>query len=111
MNGQMKKYKDSLSTMQGPILLSQCPDIKLDLRGLMKYAAKRCPPTPRYFILSLSNLLLSGLVHIQLIYNAFISKQYKRGIDMINVMIDEFTPCLKDARTGELVQTEVIQYK
>ncbi len=30
---------------------------------------------------------------------------------MINVMIDEFTPCLKDARTGELVQTEVIQIK
>ncbi len=41
MNGQMKKYKDSLSTMQGPILLSQCPDIKLDLRGLMKYAKKK----------------------------------------------------------------------
>lgn len=30
---------------------------------------------------------------------------------MINVMIDEFTPCLKDARTGELVQTEVIRVK
>ena len=28
---------------------------------------------------------------------------------MINVVIDEFTPCLKDARTGELVQTEVIR--
>ncbi len=41
MNGQMKKYKDSLSTMQGPILLSQCPDIKLDLRGLMKYAKEK----------------------------------------------------------------------
>lgn len=26
---------------------------------------------------------------------------------MINIMIDEFTPCLKDARTGELVQTEM----
>ena len=37
MNGQMKKYKDSLSTMQGPILLRQCPDI----RGLMKYAKKK----------------------------------------------------------------------
>lgn len=37
----LKKYKDSLSTMQGPILLSQCPDIKLDLRGLMKYAKKK----------------------------------------------------------------------
>ena len=28
---------------------------------------------------------------------------------MINVIIDEFTPCLKDAKTGELVQTEVIR--
>lgn len=28
---------------------------------------------------------------------------------MINVLIDEITPCLKDTRTGELVQTEVIQ--
>lgn len=30
---------------------------------------------------------------------------------MINVMIDEFTPCLKDVRTGELVQTEVIRIR
>lgn len=30
---------------------------------------------------------------------------------MINVTIDEFTPCLKDARTGELVQTEVIRIR
>ena len=30
---------------------------------------------------------------------------------MINVIIDEFTPCLKDAKTGELVQTEVICIK
>lgn len=30
---------------------------------------------------------------------------------MINVYIDEFTPCLKDARTGELVQTEVIRVR
>lgn len=28
---------------------------------------------------------------------------------MINVLIDEFTPCLKDLRTGELVQTEAIR--
>ena len=28
---------------------------------------------------------------------------------MINVWIDEFTPCLKDSLTGELVQTEVIR--
>lgn len=28
---------------------------------------------------------------------------------MVNVFIDEFTPCLKDVKTGELVQTEVIR--
>ena len=28
---------------------------------------------------------------------------------MINVFIDEFTPCLKDTKTGELVQTEVLR--
>lgn len=30
---------------------------------------------------------------------------------MINVLIDEFTPCLKDSKTGELVQTEVIRIR
>lgn len=30
---------------------------------------------------------------------------------MINVIIDEFTPCLKDAKTGELAQTEVIRIR
>lgn len=30
---------------------------------------------------------------------------------MINVIIDEFAPCLKDVNTGELVQTEVICIK
>lgn len=30
---------------------------------------------------------------------------------MINVVVDEFTPCLKDAKTGELVQTEVIRIR
>lgn len=30
---------------------------------------------------------------------------------MINVVIDELTNCLKDAQTGELVQTEVIRIK
>lgn len=30
---------------------------------------------------------------------------------MINVYIDEFTPCLKDGKTGELVQTEVIRVR
>ena len=28
---------------------------------------------------------------------------------MINVFIDEFTPCLKDNKTGELIQTEVLR--
>ena len=28
---------------------------------------------------------------------------------MVNVWIDEFTPCLKDSQTGEIVQTEVIR--
>ncbi len=41
MNGQMKKYRNSLAAMQGPILLNQCPDIKLDLRGLMNYAKEK----------------------------------------------------------------------
>ncbi|MCD8130870.1 MAG: hypothetical protein LUE16_06255 [Lachnospiraceae bacterium] len=30
---------------------------------------------------------------------------------MINVIIDEFTSCLKDSKTGELVQTEVIRIR
>ena len=30
---------------------------------------------------------------------------------MINVLIDEMTPCLKDSKTGEIVQTEVIRIK
>lgn len=38
MNGQMKRYRESLTRTSEPILLSQCPQIKLDLRGMMKYA-------------------------------------------------------------------------
>ena len=30
---------------------------------------------------------------------------------MIHALIDELTPCLKDAYTGELVQTEVIRIR
>lgn len=30
---------------------------------------------------------------------------------MINVIIDEFTPCLKNSKTGELVRTEVIRIR
>ena len=31
--------------------------------------------------------------------------------NVINVFIDEFTPCLKDAKTGELVETEVVRIR
>lgn len=41
MNGQMKKYKESLAKMPEPILLSQCPKVRLDLRGLMQYAKEK----------------------------------------------------------------------
>lgn len=41
MNGQMKKYKESLAHMPEPILLSQCPKINLNLRGLMQYAKEK----------------------------------------------------------------------
>lgn len=40
MNGQMKKYKESLAKTSGPILLSQITQ-KMDLRGLMKYAKEK----------------------------------------------------------------------
>lgn len=41
MNGQIKKYKESLLHMPEPILLSQCLKIKLDLRGIMQYAKEK----------------------------------------------------------------------
>ena len=41
MNGQMKKYKESLARTGEPILLSQCPQVKMDLKGLMEYAKKQ----------------------------------------------------------------------
>ena len=41
MNGQMRRYKESLAKTPDPILLSQCPKIKLDLRGLMQYAKEK----------------------------------------------------------------------
>ena len=41
MNGQMKRYKESLAKTSGPILLSQMTQ-KMDLRGLMKYAKEKC---------------------------------------------------------------------
>lgn len=41
MNGQMRRYKKSVAGMPEPILLSQCPKIKIDLPGLMKYAKEK----------------------------------------------------------------------
>lgn len=41
MNGQMKKYKESLSRTPGPIMPSQIPKVKLDMRGMVKYAKER----------------------------------------------------------------------
>lgn len=41
MTGPMKRYKESLSRTPDPILLSQCPKLKLDLRGLMLYARNK----------------------------------------------------------------------
>ena len=41
MNGQMKRYKESLSRTPGPIMPSQIPKVKLDMRGLVKYAKER----------------------------------------------------------------------
>lgn len=38
MNGQMQKYKDSLSKTPGPILLKDMPSVSIDYRGLVKYA-------------------------------------------------------------------------
>ena len=38
MNEQMERYRESLVRTSDPILHSQCPQIKLDLRGMMKYA-------------------------------------------------------------------------
>lgn len=37
MNGQMKKYRESLDGMSEPIMLSQMKNT-MDLRGLMQYA-------------------------------------------------------------------------
>ena len=40
MNGQMKKYSDSLDGMSEPIMLSQMKNT-MDLRGLMQYAKNK----------------------------------------------------------------------
>ena len=40
MNGQMKKYRESLINMPEPILLSQITQ-KMDMRGLIQYAKEK----------------------------------------------------------------------
>lgn len=40
MNGQMKKYSESLKNMSEPVLLSQISKT-MDLRGLMLYAKEK----------------------------------------------------------------------
>ena len=40
MNGQMKKYRESLDGMSEPIMLSQMKNT-MDLRGLMQYAKNK----------------------------------------------------------------------
>lgn len=40
MYGQMKKYKESLKSTPGPIMLSQIP-MKIDLRGIIAYAKEK----------------------------------------------------------------------
>ncbi len=41
MNGQMKKYKENLSRTRGPIMPGQIPKVKLDMRGLVRYAKEK----------------------------------------------------------------------
>ena len=41
MNGQMKKYKESLEKTPGPVMPSQLPKVKLDMRGLVRYAREK----------------------------------------------------------------------
>lgn len=40
MDGQMKRYRESLKEMSEPIQLSQMPKT-MDLRGLIKYAREK----------------------------------------------------------------------
>ena len=41
MNGQMRKYKESLEKTPGPVMPSQLPKVKLDMRGLVRYAKEK----------------------------------------------------------------------
>lgn len=44
MNGQMKRYRESLSRTPGPIMPSQLPNVKLDMRGMVRYAKEKGVP-------------------------------------------------------------------
>lgn len=41
MNGLMQRYNESLKNMSEPINLSQIRTIKMDLRGLLRYADEK----------------------------------------------------------------------
>lgn len=41
MNGQMERYRASLAETPGPISLNDCPQVKMDLRGIMAYAREK----------------------------------------------------------------------
>lgn len=41
MNGQMKKYKESLKNTPEPIPLKKCPQVKIDMSGMIKYAKEK----------------------------------------------------------------------
>ena len=38
MNGLMDRYRKSLDSTPGPLRLSDCPQVKMDLKGLIRYA-------------------------------------------------------------------------
>lgn len=41
MNGLMSRYRESLKNTPECITLKQCPQIKMDLSGLLKYAKEK----------------------------------------------------------------------
>ena len=41
MNGRMSRYKESLKNTPDYMPLKQCPQIKMDLSGVLKYAKKK----------------------------------------------------------------------
>lgn len=41
MNGQMRKYNESLINTPGPIPYSQVPKMQIDMDGIIKYAKEK----------------------------------------------------------------------